>query len=339
MGALGREVSPHLADICNHGLSATEQRWHFKICMDEAEHLSEFQQEVLNTSVRLCRWPLFPVVAFVGLPVNTTLLTGMSLQNADRQLLVIDDDMSDAEFRELAQGVGTVRVRELTQDATLAFDCDRVFGRLSVNRLLLTILDRSVSPEAKRLLELAQTLQSHLAAAPSDHSEGSGEDLAVPPIYEAYLIEKLDLKPPNPKSPRWERYRRDSQEVRKRIVTAYLSICRDIGAKAPRYAFGRMVLQMSDKCMRDFLWQVEEVFLQWNRDIQSFLAGTVPTDVQNAALTRASEKKKGRVPELVAMAPVQTQRIVDGLGRLTAVLQNSGTVHPELLTSERGSFN
>lgn len=337
-GTLGREISPHLARICDYGSADEGSGWHFKVCMDEAEYLSDFQQQVLNTTVRLCRWPLFPVVAFVGLPVNTTLLPGMSLQKADRQLLVIDEDVSDAEFKDLAEGVAPVRVQEVTRDSSLTFRCEMVLGRFTVNHLLQTMLERSVSPEAKRLLQAARVLQGRLGASSVDGEEPKDGDEAALPIYEAYLISQLKLSPPNSEDARWERYRRHSQEIRKRNVTAYLSICRDIGAKSPRYASGRMVLQMSDVCVRDFLWQIEEIFVEFGRDLGSFLSGVVPAHVQDVALKRASEKKKGRVPEFVATAPVQTQRIIDGLGRLTAILQNGGTSHPELLTSERGVF-
>lgn len=343
VGSFGRFVSKSLAEFCDIGLAAEDKGWHFKICMDEGECLNLFQQRVLNTAIRLGEWPAFFVVAFVSLPEDPTrtLVPHLTIQKADRRLQNIDT-MEDGVFRDLATGVGTVRVRRGLKDAKATFAIDRILGPLDVNGLLQDILEKSVRPEAKRLLQRARDLASHpffadRANALETESESSAQGQHAPPIYQAYLIHKLDLKLPSPDKPDWERRRQDSAELRKRIVAAYLSICHELGADV-RYASAEMLLQMSDKCVRDFLSQVEEVFRQKGDSLTGFLGRIVSRSDQDSALKRASRNKRESLPKSCVRAPIETGRIVDALARITAIVQTRGSGNQHLLSSERGVF-
>lgn len=343
VGSLGRFVSSFLGEFCNIGLANEEKRWHFKICMDEGECLNLPQQRVLNTAIRLGQWPAFFVVAFVSLPEDpvTTLVPNLTIQKADCRLQNIDN-MEDGIFRDLATGVATVRVRRGLNDPLATFDIDRILGPLDVNGLLQDILEKSVRPEAKSLLRRARELAKHPFFLDRDdvsemESEAVDHDRHAPPIYQAYLIQKLDLELPSPDKPDWERRRQDSAELRKRIVAAYLSICHELGADV-RYASAEMLLQMSDKCVRDFLSQVEEVFRQKDVSLAVFLVRTVSRANQDIALKRASRNKKESLPKSGVRAPNETGRIVDALARITAIVQSHGRGNGHLRSSERGLF-
>lgn len=67
-GELANSIASHLAVICESGQAKQPNRWHFKICFDEGETLSPRQQIVFNTAMRLAKWPLFQVTAFVRRP-------------------------------------------------------------------------------------------------------------------------------------------------------------------------------------------------------------------------------------------------------------------------------
>lgn len=343
VGSFGRFASRSLAEFCDMGLAAKEKGWHFKICMDEGECLNLFQQRVLNTAIRLGEWPAFFVVAFVSLPEDpiTTLIPHLTIQKADCRLQNIDE-MEDAVFRDLATGVATVRVRTGLGDEDATLDIDRILGPLDVNGLLQDILEDSVRPEAQKLLQDARELARHpffasRANASEMASEAGVRGQHVPPIYQAYLIQNLDLKLPSPDKPDWERRRQDSAELRKRIVAAYLSICHELGADV-RYASAEMLLQMSDKCIRDFLSQVEEVFRQKGSSLAEFLVQTISRSDQDSALKRASRNKKESLPKSGVRAPIETGRIVDALAKITAIVQSRGRGHQHLLSSERGLF-
>jgi len=345
LGSFGRFVGKSLVKLCDTDVAGNERGWHFKVCMDEGECLNSHQQKILNTTVRLGQWPVFFVVAFVSLPEDpiTTLVPNVTLQKADRQLKNMDA-MDDREFRDLAKGVATVRVQMWLQDFKATFDIDRIFGPLDINGILLGILERSVRPGAKKLLARAIELASHPFFSERETTENANEQPTgregrlVYPIYQTYLIQKLDLPlPASPETPGWERRRQDSAELRKRMVGAYLSICYEFGTDV-RYASGDMLLQMSDKCIRDLLSQVEEVLHETGQSLAEFLAVQVPLSKQDAAFKRASEKKKESLPKSGVRAPVETGRIVDALARITAIVQSRGRGNQHLLSSERGLF-
>lgn len=341
-GELTRKMTPFLARICDDQLRTDERVWHFKVLMDETEHLSERQQRVINSIVRLAEWPCLPVVSFVNAPRSETTLQGMSLQKADRQLIVIEEQLDDLHFREFVEGVASVRARRLIGDESLTFSCQRILGPLDINGLLESMLKKSVNPSARKLEQLASVLRTEARATSTGSSKNSvlvdDIETAAPPIYEAYLIERLSLTQPDATTESWERYRNASIEIRKRLVTAYLAICRDVLKRSPFYASARMLLQMSDKCIRDFLWQMDEVFCECGTDIVSFFNQSVSVPKQDAGMRRASINKQERVSNIVTRAPQQVLRIVEGLGEITAMVQSQGGRFPKLLTSERGVF-
>jgi hypothetical protein len=341
-GALGRFVSTEVAGFLDAMAPIKGGNWHFKVCMDEAECLSPPQQRVLNTVVRLCSWPSFLVASFVSFPVDATgtVVPSLTLGRADRQLLVLDD-MGDSAFKELAQGVATVRLQEQMAEDDLKFDIDAILGRLDLNALLADILNESVQPEAKEWLRKAECLADDPSLAESasngDPAESAGEESCRLPIYQAYLVDRLNPRLPSPEDPRWEHRRQESGEIRKRMVAAYLSLCSELGV-FPRYASSDMLMQMSDHCMRDFLLQLEQVFRHTGKGIRDFLKMRVPMDTQNVALRKASLEKRASLPRSGVAAPEQTGRVVTGLAMLTAALQtgSGGTEHLRL--SERGVF-
>src|SRR5690606_34128304 len=136
--------------------------WLFKVCMDEGECLDDFQQIVLNTMLRLSKAPLFFVVSFVSYPkdATSTLIANLTLQQADRELIPLDD-MTEREFRELVEGVASVRVQHQLSQEAARFDVYKTLGPLDLNGQLLSILRGSVSAMAKSLLVEALASARH----------------------------------------------------------------------------------------------------------------------------------------------------------------------------------
>src|SRR5258708_28532967 len=115
LGEFGRIMGTYLAEFCDRNTLSQEgdghRKWHFKVCVDEAEYLSSFQRLVINSIVRLASIPVSYVIAYVRAPddPSATLLPNMSLQEADRYFVKLDF-MSAGEFQELAEGAATVRI-------------------------------------------------------------------------------------------------------------------------------------------------------------------------------------------------------------------------------------
>ena len=252
-GSFGRAVAKYLGELCDEG-STGEPRWHFKVCVDESETLQPLQQTVINTIIRLAEWPLFPVVSFVSLPADyvKTLSRGLTLQKADRNLRILDD-MTDAQFRDLAEGVARVRVRHYLNKRDAQFDLNLLLGKWNVNLLLESLLKSSADPGAADLLAKAVEMSKHPYFSQKE-SQGIQEPTGkqpILPIYQTYLIDRLKLKVPSAEDAHWQKRGQESAELRKGIAAAYLSICKEFGLDV-RYASADVLLQLSDNCHSRF---------------------------------------------------------------------------------------
>lgn len=343
LGEFGRTIGTYFAQFCDRCAPADEEsggsKWHFKVCLDEAEYLSPFQRRVINSIVRLTSVPISFVIAYVRATddVSTTLLPNMSLQPADRDIHNLDF-MGDAEFQELAEGAATVRITHHLGTQIDTFRTRALLGPLDINGLLWGILSASEKPRAKELLALAAALADTPFYRSAPGNSPSGSDGEALPIYQAYIIDKLKLQLPGPDSPRWRKRAQESAEIRKRMVAAYLCICADL-KQSVRYGSSEMLLQMSDKCVRDYLAQMNEVFLDFGRPLAEFLTSVVPLISQDRALKEASYKKRDFLPQSGISSPREAEALVDGLASLTAKLQSATDSPATLRSSERGVFN
>ena len=99
-----------------------------------------------------------------------------------------------------------------------------------------------------------------------------------------------------------------------------------------------MLLQTSDKCIRDFLLQVDAIYTQRGPDLGAFLRGSIPVKDQNAGLVEASRRKFDNLKSRVVIAPDQVRQVVHGLAKLTEALQSRGADLQHLSVPERGVF-
>lgn len=93
VGEFGRHIAASYGNLF-HGATQKGNALYFKVCFDEAECLSAFQQRTINTMVRLSRFPLFFVISYVRPmeEMTRTLMPQITLQNADRDLIFGRDD-------------------------------------------------------------------------------------------------------------------------------------------------------------------------------------------------------------------------------------------------------
>ena len=344
LGEFGRIAGAHLGEFCDRNTPEQdndERKWHFKVCLDEAEYLSGLQRWVVNSLVRLASVPVSYIIAYVRDPgdLSRVLLPKMSLQQADRDVFNLDS-VGDSEFQELSEGVARVRVGYHLGRPIERFDTRAILGALDINGLLDGILSASENPRARELLARASAL-ANTPFYEVDRGEGlvetASEATGVLPIYQAYIIDKLGLEIPSPGTPRWERRAQESAKIRKRMVAAYLCICADM-KQAVRYASAHMVLQMSDKCVRDYLALMNEIFMEFGKPLEEFLTSSVPPLTQDRALKAASTKKRDFLPQSGISSPREAAALVDGVAELTAKLQAMFDSPAALKSSERGLF-
>ena len=232
-GELGRSASQLLATFCNESLLFVDncqvdvrQKWHFKVCFDEAEVLSERQQIVINTLIRLAQVPLFHVVSYVSRPIDVTntFKPSLTLQKADLNLVMLDKDDREAnEFRQFAEGVASVRVRNALDDPMAKFECKQSLGSLSLNGLIH--LKVAVSEKTDVVNELRRLAESFNRDWEVDESD---DGKTIPRYIEGFLASRRGLRPADVNIPKAKR-QIESAEFRKKNVVGFLAICRLLG--------------------------------------------------------------------------------------------------------------
>ena len=338
VGALGRSLAKPIACFCDKLNGNAGKSWHFKICVDEAEILTDFQMKLVNTIIRLAEAPVFYILSFVALPQypTSTLYSDLTLSDADRQLIVLDE-MTESSFKELTTGVANVRIQTRLENDNFVFDPKVSLGKLNINGLLQSILQLSVDPWAKKLLlDALEYGKTGVFGRQKKDDDGETHDSDIPPIYQAYLVQTLGLATPSSKRD-WVRRKDDSSKFRKRIVAAYLSICANLKTDV-RYASADMIMQMSDGCIRDFLAFMHDIYVEANMPLNEFLAREISSDVQNKAIKRTSKSKRASIVQRGVSAPTDTGRLIDALARITRIVQTEGLENQHLRACERGVF-
>ena len=358
VGCFGRTVGALLGELCSGPKTESGEKWYFKLCVDEAEYFSARQQLAFNTLVRMAEGPWCPVASYVSIPEDHTgtLMNGLSLQTADRHLHLLDE-IEDKQFLALAEGVAGVRIAAVSEpkvDLLQPFKLAPILGEWNLNGLLESRLRSSSDGGAAQLLQdaaiLAKTPFFDKAintsaretdsnnvdeVQPEDLDELDFEETALP-IYQAYLIKRMGIKLPTPGEDRWKRRRQESAELRKRMVAAYLSLCKEFKLDVV-YASAHVVFKLSDKCTRDFLVQLDAIHADSKKPLAEFVRGRIPYAQQYASIHAASRSKCDAVKSGMRY-PAETFRLIDGMARVTAAIQSGSADLRHLRSSERGVF-
>jgi hypothetical protein len=336
IGKLGRDFCEALfKDLYPSTPDTLQPSWHCKFCFDESECLSAKQQKVLNSMIRLSRYPLFYVASFVRQPDDSfsTYIPNLSVGKADCQFIFIDNEMErDSLFRNFVEGVSRVRIEHIL-NSNATFELSKILGRLSINKLLQDIMTTSVSSNVKQLLIDASEFTT--TAFYIDQFKDDPENIL--PIYQTYLFKMLNIQLPIENQEQWSRRKEDCEQFRKKMVSAYLSICDEFNFSV-RYCSADMVIQMSDTCIRDFLSQMDSIFKESGLELSEFLTREVSIDIQDRALKRASREKLESMPKIGARHHRECSNLVNAIGKLTQQLQHRHPENKQLQRPELGNF-
>jgi len=313
----------------------------FKVCFDECECLSHEQLLVLNTMIRTTEAPVTYVAAFVRKPhdMNETYIPNLTLQRADREIIPLDSyAKDDKKFESFVDGVATVRIRRVLEESSVDFETRKILGNLNINKLLELRLKTSESPKtAREILNLASNYaESEFYKEQKTAQEKEDQSL---PIYYAYLCDRLELEIPTKSMSNKERRNQESREIRKKMVGAYLSICRECKMDV-WYAYTEMMLQSCDSCLRDYLWQMQSLFERIGSPLTIFISKTISEKTQNEAFKKASKQKHlSIIVQDKIRSPEKTERLIDGLAKITSYVQTTSPNNQHLRSTEKGIFN
>jgi len=308
----------------------TPYDYRVKVCLDECETLSSAQTLVLNTLVRLCKYPVYYIFSYVRLPddTSTTYLPNLSVVKADADNISLDS-FEIGNFKEFADGVAQVRLRKYYNDEDLIFNSDALLGKLSINALLSTQLAKSESTKSKALLDKAMEYINH-----PYFSEYLDEK--HPPIYQTYLVETLDIDITKPKSKK--EIRKDkSQNIRKKMAAAYLSICKEYKIK-PMYCNSEILFHICDKSIREYIMLMNELFNSIEEQEKTKLSSKISINTQNKIFKTFSKKKFESIRSGASSAVGAIKLLVYGFSKITSEIQSSSADNAHLRSVERGQF-
>lgn len=324
IGGWLKSIGPILLSLANRDGS---DPWRWKLCLDEAECLGELQQKAVNTLVRLVTHPFSVVVAFVTRPwdITSTLVPGLTNSDADVSVWNLDKEYQEHkdEFERFASGVLTLRLNRESLSAPVPFEAKEVLGDYGINSLLKHLIGTSSRKELKELYERAEALAKefpYFRSGRADREEEEGtDDVSVPPIYQQYIIERKGLVLDR----EWDRDRLrvlDSSEIRKAQVAALVCFCREFRFKIP-YAGWRIILSLSDSCIRDVLRQMSCVFDAVGVDKEAFMSMRVDIPTQATGVREASASKIADIRDRVIHRADEVEAMVRGLGSLLRGIQ------------------
>ena len=325
-GEISNYISKKLAQ-----LSSTDNLpLKFKVCMDECESLSEKQILVINTLLRISSHPVFYVFSFIGKSFDSkqTLIRNLTNQKAD-VLKINLDDMKFSEFEDFADGVSKARISAFTKTDNIEFSIKKVLGKGSINNLLEKILRKSESPRARKLIKAAKENYDK-----EFYETYRDEGL---PIYQSYLVDKLNIDINKYLDSPADKRTQESKEIRKRMVAAYLSICKEFNTP-PLYAYSYMVYRISDISIRDYIWQLDEIFKEANLPLEEFINAKISVEQQDKGIKRASLKKLHSIESSEVKTRDPVEKLVIGLGNITEIIQTKSADISHLRSSERGIF-
>jgi len=363
MGKLLEEVATKLLKLCNKATinqDKKEEKWTLKICLDQNESPVQYQQKSINTIIaRLETGNIsFAIASLSGnLDIINTYIPRHPLTAADREHHRIDN-MSPSEFHEFVTSVTKLRFEQITKKKIDKLDLRNILGEWDINALLYPILKESLNPKVRELLKRSNDnigrkffdfKRKDLPLEQINHSPTNNEDNSetffppvsskkdIPPIYQTYLIEKLNLPMPDEESDKYKIRSQKSREIRKKMVSAMLCLCREYNLSVP-YAGYYMVMSMSDNCIRDFLRQMHEIFISSKCDIERFLTKKINPKIQNHSLYNASRHRYEGIGQIIPRYPSEVIHLIDSLGEITSQVQSAFTDLSTLKTIERGRF-
>lgn len=335
------------------------EKFHFKICFDEAETLSPRQQIYLNTILRSSEAPLFWVIATVdrGFETTETLNRGQSITSADRRVIYLDGPEADDVFLNFAQRIVSLRIRnelgcfkstKRTQYDEVRVDFRRLLDNFSVNTAIARLIGPRKSRYSERLRSWATEFDS-IVYGPKGKSRREGAEKRQS-YYQAFLLKKLfpnrrlsDVLP-NDKNELANRL----SNLRGKQYGALLCIVREGHFGYVPYFGAECLLNLADGNIRELLEIVGSLFdaavTEYGEEAVSIFAGLnsagrISWSNQRKAFEQASHAKLNGIANRHAEIGGSVTRLVYGLGQLTYLLQTDiGQLRALRSSAERGIF-
>jgi len=381
-GAILNSVASRLIKIMNLPSSGGAQN--FKICVDDCETLRPHQRKALNTMVRSSRAPVLWVISFVSAQYETssTFLYDQSLSGDDKSVFDFND-IKQSQFTDFCREVVRLRLKYsalngqiLHSGFSLAVDSKDplhfLIGDLKANELFAIASSGRRNANLVKIKNSAKKLRD--AALKSKHprlvkflnlddqNDEANSDIISSkvdlmstslPYWQAYVLENhyghTDFT--NFIAENHNNLREFEQPLRRKQAAALLSMFKAIKFQQPFYASKFAIISMSDRCIRDFLELMAEIYDQAqqpkNRNLIKSSTDHQEPVVRYAAQARATYVSGKRKWVSIAQdralghdkdVAVEVAHLVHGLATLTSLLHLDPDGTKALSAPERGIF-
>jgi hypothetical protein len=355
---------------------ATERRRDriaFKFCLDDCESLTALHQKSLNTLVRISRFPITWVISAVGafFDITETMIGQQPLTSADREVVSLDA-RKEEDFRNLCQAVLSLRLFAAADseerlnspsDDRPSFSLNARLGRRTVNDVIGLMIQRSTSTLARDIDLQAQQLREALRAQRIQEDDSMRPQSDTLPFYEGYILNlwrgshdafatKFDLRNASRVVALAPSFRQSAFRawLRRKQRGALLHMASTLGFRRLPLGGANIIVSISDGSIRDFLEIMGYVYAQYAASIRPAVSDNVSLkrfsnsrsqiswQTQTNGIYDASESYFDGVSARAARGSDAIQRVIEGLGYYTALLQSRADDPTALGRTERGIF-
>jgi hypothetical protein len=357
LGQMLEEVASSLLELCSmeedvNVKNKNGRHWIMKICIDQCESSSIHQMKAINTMIaRQKKGDVsFAVASLEGVDIESTYLPRHTLTDSDREHYSLEQVYgTPSRFEDFVLSVTKLRFEKFIGPDCKKLSLKEILGEWDLNSLVYPYTKQSESEDVKGLIKRAKEnigidfFDINRKSLPIEfiNERISNEivtEKTIPPIWQTYLVEKLNLKFPHEESDKHKIRAQKSREIRKKMVAAMLCMCKEYGIHVP-YAGYSMVIAMSDRSIRDFLRQMHYIYIEQKKKPEKFIMSFVDPVIQDKAIRNASNKKFDGISDEMEYYSSEVKRLVEALGRLTSGLQSAYKDPSALKSTERGLFS
>jgi hypothetical protein len=326
IGSVLAELSKPILDLCG----SSEEKYVVKVCIDSIESLDPSLIRALNTLIASKEVHTTFVFASTHeyIDKETTFITNHPLTKDDRDVHSLDNFYkNEKNFLKFIEEVTRLRFERELKHMDLDINFKKILGDYPINSLIDYELNKSISPKHKEFIKYTNgDFLKQWNALNKSFKKKPSEELKESNLYvQAFItkIRRIDLKKYFGKPNEFSLIQKT--EFDKKVVGALLCLLYDKkGSSRLRipYAGYKMIIQMSDSNIRDFLRQMKFIYQKSSFKQESFLENQIPIEVQKEGIYQASSAKYDEIVRGSSFA-IEIRNMIKFLGTITHILQTN----------------
>lgn len=283
-----------------------------RICVDDAEGLTQKQQFALNTLVRSPEnSPVSWSVAFVTGQYDPSKTLNPSFSNRSDDLKTVQlDNLGAPRFQSFCERIMQVRLSNFSEENITDHSLKKVLGTPEISELMVYALSKSSSQRSKKLLDEFNNQKNRIK-------------------FLTFYIQKNGMNLKN------------KDGIRRKSSAALIHLCHNYALTVP-YAGFDIIISLCDGCIRDFIEIMRVLFQEAEKEnrISDFLGSSgkgIPYDLQVKSCKIAAEEKLKTAVLTTYVDGSSMERFILYIGHYAAAIQGADSKEP-IQNPDRGIF-